>query len=138
MGRPVRFFSGENIVKVGIYPWNIPPVRTQQTRVFMPIPLKNLTRCPTYRFPENMARSRTFSPSSELQDLGHRPWDCTIELLPGTVTPKGRTYLLSIPEYNVMEVYIEEALNQGFIRPSASPAASGFFFFGDPALITGL
>ncbi|KAL0182338.1 hypothetical protein M9458_021713, partial [Cirrhinus mrigala] len=29
-----------------------------------------------------------------------------------------------------MEEYIEEALNQGFIRPSTSPAASSFFFVG--------
>ena len=27
-----------------------------------------------------------------------------------------------------METYIQEALDQGFIRPSTSPAASGFFF----------
>ncbi len=29
-----------------------------------------------------------------------------------------------------MEEYIQEALNQGFIRPSTSPAASSFFFVG--------
>lgn len=27
-----------------------------------------------------------------------------------------------------MEEYIEEALSSGFIRPSTSPAAAGFFF----------
>ncbi len=29
-----------------------------------------------------------------------------------------------------MEEYIKEALNQGYIRPSSSPAASSFFFMG--------
>lgn len=29
-----------------------------------------------------------------------------------------------------METYVEEALANGFIRPSTSPAASSFFFVG--------
>ncbi|KAI2660981.1 Transposon Tf2-8 polyprotein [Labeo rohita] len=60
----------------------------------------------------------------------HRPWDCTIDLLPGAQSPKGKVYPLSIPERQAMEAYISEALNQGFIRPSTSPAASSFFFVG--------
>ncbi|KAL0192201.1 hypothetical protein M9458_010497, partial [Cirrhinus mrigala] len=60
----------------------------------------------------------------------HRPWDCAIDLLPGAQLPKGRIYPLSIPERQVMENYITEALNQGFIRPSTSPAASSVFFVG--------
>lgn len=28
----------------------------------------------------------------------HRPYDCTIDLLPGTTPPKGRLYSLSAPE----------------------------------------
>ncbi len=58
----------------------------------------------------------------------HRPWDCAIDLLPGTKLPKGSIYPLSIPERKAMEEYIREALQQGFIRPSTSPAASSFFF----------
>lgn len=58
----------------------------------------------------------------------HRPWDCAIELLPGATLPKGRVYPLSIPEQKAMEEYVEEALRQGYIRPSTSPAASSFFF----------
>ncbi|KAK3565219.1 hypothetical protein QTP86_001028 [Hemibagrus guttatus] len=58
----------------------------------------------------------------------HRPWDCAIDLLPGAKLPKGRVYPLSIPENKAMEEYISEALQQGFIRPSTSPAASSFFF----------
>ncbi|KAK3551983.1 hypothetical protein QTP70_031635 [Hemibagrus guttatus] len=58
----------------------------------------------------------------------HRPWDCAIDLLPGAKLPKGRVYPLSIPENKAMEEYISEALQQGFIRPSTSLAASSFFF----------
>ncbi len=58
----------------------------------------------------------------------HRPWDCAIDLLPGEPVPRGRIYPLSIPEQKAMEEYIEEALEQEYIRPSTSPAASSFFF----------
>ncbi len=57
----------------------------------------------------------------------HWPWDCAIDLLPGATLPKGRVYPLSIPERKAMEDYIKEALQQRFIRPSTSPAASSFF-----------
>ncbi|KAL0186320.1 hypothetical protein M9458_017990, partial [Cirrhinus mrigala] len=60
----------------------------------------------------------------------HRPWDCAIDLLPGAQLPKGRVYPLSIPVRQAMEEYIAEALNQGFIRPSTSLAASSCFFVG--------
>ncbi len=60
----------------------------------------------------------------------HRPWNCAIDLLPGYKLPKGRVYPLSIPERKAMEEYIQKALNQGYIRPSSSPAASSFFFVG--------
>lgn len=58
----------------------------------------------------------------------HQPWDCAIDLLPGDKLLKGRFYPLSIPECKAMEEYIKEALNQGFIWPSSSPAALSFFF----------
>ncbi len=58
------------------------------------------------------------------------PWDCAIDLLPGYKLPRGRVYPLSIPEHKAMEEYIQEALNQGYIRPSSSPVASSFFFVG--------
>ncbi|KAI2653687.1 Retrotransposon-derived protein PEG10 [Labeo rohita] len=60
----------------------------------------------------------------------HRPWDCAIDLLPGALLPKGRVYPLSNLERQAMEEYIKEALAQGFIRPSTSPATSSFFFVG--------
>ncbi|KAI2650240.1 Transposon Tf2-6 polyprotein [Labeo rohita] len=58
----------------------------------------------------------------------HRPYDCTIELLSGTCPPRGRLYSLSIPEQAAMDKYIKEALENGFIHPSTSPAGAGFFF----------
>ncbi len=60
----------------------------------------------------------------------HRPWDCVIDLLPGAKPPKGRVYPLSISERKAMEDYIKEALQQGLIQPSTSPATSNFFFMG--------
>ncbi len=51
-----------------------------------------------------------------------------IDLLPGESVPKGKIYPLSLPEQKAMEEYIEEALQQGYIRPSTSPATSSFFF----------
>ncbi len=58
----------------------------------------------------------------------HRPWDCAINLLQGEPVPHGKIYPLSLPEQKAMEEYIDEALEQGYIRPSTSPAASSFFF----------
>ncbi|KAK3520690.1 hypothetical protein QTP70_030553, partial [Hemibagrus guttatus] len=72
--------------------------------------------------------SDVFCPRKASKLPPHRPWDCTIDLLPGEPVPRGRIYPLSIPEEKAMEEYIKEALAQGYIRPSTSPAASSFFF----------
>uniref|UniRef100_A0A3B3HCI3 Gypsy retrotransposon integrase-like protein 1 n=1 Tax=Oryzias latipes TaxID=8090 RepID=A0A3B3HCI3_ORYLA len=58
----------------------------------------------------------------------HRPYDCPIELIPGTTLPKSHLYSLSKPELQAMELYIKESLAAGIIRPSSSPLAAGFFF----------
>ncbi|KAK3566671.1 hypothetical protein QTP86_002846 [Hemibagrus guttatus] len=58
----------------------------------------------------------------------HRPYDCAIELLPGTCPPRGRIFSLSSPEHTAMDKYINESLAAGIIRPSTSPAGAGFFF----------
>ncbi|XP_053681471.1 retrotransposon-derived protein PEG10 [Labeo rohita] len=79
---------------------------------------------------EYRAYQDVFSKLAATQLPLHRPWDCAIDLLPGAQLPKGRIYPLSIPGHQAMENYITEALNQGFIRPSTSPAASSFFFVG--------
>ncbi len=69
-----------------------------------------------------------FCPKKASQLLPHRPWDCAIDLLPGEPVPRGKIYPLSLPEQKAMEEYIEEALHQGYIHPSTSPAASSFFY----------
>ncbi len=56
----------------------------------------------------------------------HRPYDCAIDLLPGTSPPKGHLYSLSRRE--AMERYIHDSLVAGIIRPSSSPAGAWFFF----------
>ncbi|KAK3518251.1 hypothetical protein QTP70_034617, partial [Hemibagrus guttatus] len=58
----------------------------------------------------------------------HRPYDCAIELLPGTCPPRGRIFSLSSPERTAMDKYINESLVAGIICPSTSPAGAGFFF----------
>ncbi|TKS65266.1 Retrotransposon-like protein 1 [Collichthys lucidus] len=58
----------------------------------------------------------------------HRPYDCAIDLLPGTSPPRGRLYSLSAPERKAMEDYSNDSLAAGIIRPSSSPAGAGFFF----------
>ncbi|KAK3510668.1 hypothetical protein QTP70_012816 [Hemibagrus guttatus] len=77
--------------------------------------------------PSHLMRE-VFSKTKATQLPPHRPWDCTIDLLPNAMPPKSKVYPLSRPEIQAMEDYIEEALSSGFIRPSTSPAAAGFFF----------
>ena len=68
----------------------------------------------------NKARATSLPP--------HRPYDCAIDLLPGTSPPRGRLFSLSAPETKAMEKYINDSLAAGIIRPSSSPAGAGFFF----------
>ncbi|KAK3505640.1 hypothetical protein QTP70_004728, partial [Hemibagrus guttatus] len=72
--------------------------------------------------------SDVFCPKRASKLPPQRPWDCAIDLLPGEPVPRGRIYTLSILEEKAMEEYIKEALAQGYIHPSTSPAASSFFF----------
>lgn len=67
-----------------------------------------------------------FCPKKAAQLPPFRPWDCALELLLGVSVPQ--VYPLSLPEQKVMENYIKEALDQGNICPSTSPATSSFFF----------
>ncbi|TWW74436.1 Retrovirus-related Pol polyprotein from transposon opus [Takifugu flavidus] len=57
----------------------------------------------------------------------HQPYDCAIDLLPGTAAPKGRLYSLSEPERKAMEEYISSSLSTGLIRLSSSPAGGIVF-----------
>ncbi len=86
------------------------------------------TNEPVYIPPEYSDYSEVFSKTKATQLPPNRPWDCAIELLPNTSPPRSKVYPLTIPETQAMEKYIEEALESGFIHPSTSPAASGFFF----------
>ncbi|KAL0180441.1 hypothetical protein M9458_025883, partial [Cirrhinus mrigala] len=72
--------------------------------------------------------SKVFSKSKATQLPPHRPWDCAIDLLPNMSPLKSKIYPLSRAETKAMEIYIEEALASGYIRPSTSPAEAGFFF----------
>ena len=58
----------------------------------------------------------------------HRPYDCTIDLLPCAPLPRSRLFNLSRPEQEAMEGYIRDSLAAGLIRPSSSPVGAGFFF----------
>ncbi|KAI2644393.1 Transposon Tf2-6 polyprotein [Labeo rohita] len=83
-----------------------------------------------YNCPGYLDLKEVFSKSRAASLPPHRPYDCAIELLPGTSPPKGKLYSLSVPEREAMEKYISDSLAAGFIRPSSSPAGAGFFFVG--------
>lgn len=56
----------------------------------------------------------------------HRLWDCPIKLLPGKTPPQSAVYPLSLVETKAMEDLVAEALGQGFISRSTSPASASF------------
>lgn len=78
--------------------------------------------------PEYMDLLEVFSKVQAATLPPHRSYDCAIELMPGTCPPRGRLFSLSGPERLAMDKYLKEALDNGFIRPSTSPAGGGFFF----------
>lgn len=73
----------------------------------------------------NMAA--VFSASKAAHLHPHWPCDCAIELLPGTLPPRSRAYPLSKVETKAVEDYVAEALQQGLISKSTSPASNRFF-----------
>ncbi|XP_063800275.1 uncharacterized protein LOC134968692, partial [Pseudophryne corroboree] len=109
---------------------------TKAEIVVIPKPDRDPTMCGNYRpisllnsdlklFAKTLANRLT----GMISHLVHPDqWDCPIDLVPGKVPPRGRTYPLSLPETHSMEEYIKENLAKGFIRPSSSPAGAGFFF----------
>ncbi len=60
----------------------------------------------------------------------HCPYDCAVELLPGSCPLRDRIFSLSSPERTAMDTYIKESLAAGIIRASTSLARVGFFFLG--------
>ena len=68
-----------------------------------------------------------FSKSHALSLPPHHPYDCAIDLLPGSPLPSS-LFNLSRTERESMEEYIRESLAAGIIRLSSSPVGAGFFF----------
>ncbi len=72
--------------------------------------------------------SEIFCPKKASQLPPHQPWDCGIYLMLGESVPHGKIHPLSLPEQKAMDEYIDEALQQGYIHPSTSPATLRIFF----------
>ncbi len=122
----VRLFAGAiGFTQISRSPLKSPAAQVDSTRFESPESSVTPTISSVYRVFQDI-----FSKQAASQLPPHRPLDCAIDLLPGYKLPKGRVYPLSIPVHKAMEEYIKEALNQGYIRPSSSPAASSFFFVG--------
>ena len=73
---------------------------------------------------------KVFSKTKALSLPPHRPYDCAIDLIPGSSIPKGRLYSVSGPEREALKDYISASLEAGLIRPSSSPVGAGFFLCG--------
>lgn len=58
----------------------------------------------------------------------HKKWDHAIELIPQAVSRSCKVYPLSPNEQKELDVFLEENLKTGRIRPSKSPMASPVFF----------
>lgn len=56
----------------------------------------------------------------------HRPYDCAIDLLPGTPLLCSRRYKLSGPKRETMKHNIDDSLCSGRIGPSTSPVGARF------------
>lgn len=54
----------------------------------------------------------------------HWPYECTIDLLPGTSSLLNCIHPLSVTKQVAMQEYVQEALQQGYIHPSTSPASA--------------
>jgi len=57
-----------------------------------------------------------------------KAWDHAIELKEGFVPKKGKVYSLSREEREEVQVFIEDQLRKGYIRPSKSPQTSPVHF----------
>jgi len=58
----------------------------------------------------------------------HRQWDHAIKLIPGLEPKLSKVYPLSPVEQKELDVFLEENLRTGRIRPSKSPMAAPVFF----------
>ncbi|XP_029303854.1 uncharacterized protein LOC115018779 [Cottoperca gobio] len=100
-----------------------------QELCLQPLSFLALSSCP--RVPsEYHDLAEVFSKRRATSLPPHRPFDCAIDLLPGSFPTRGRIFSLSPAETQAMEDYIKDSLTAGIIRPSSSPAGAGFFFVG--------
>lgn len=80
-------------------------------------------------FPEYEAYFDIFSKGKATTLPPRRSHDCSIELTPNALPPRCKMYPFSRSEQAAMEEYLRiEALQQGYIVTSTSPASAGFFF----------
>ena len=78
--------------------------------------------------PDNHDLAEVFSKTRALSLPPHRPYDCAIDLIPGSTLPSSHLYNFSRPDRLAMEKYISDSLAAGLISPSSSPVGAGFFF----------
>lgn len=78
--------------------------------------------------PEDRDLTQPFSKEDPLTLSTNHPYDCAVDLLPGTTLPKSRLYNLFGPEQQSMEKSIWDYLAAGIIRSSCSPVWAVFFF----------
>ncbi|KAH6570846.1 hypothetical protein BASA83_002898 [Batrachochytrium salamandrivorans] len=69
-----------------------------------------------------------FKKSGTATLLPHRPFDCQINLEPGSRPTYGKIYNLTKEEEQVMKSWIDENIEKGAIKPSNSPFGAPCFF----------
>ena len=72
---------------------------------------------------EDMFSKASFDVLSE-----KRPWNHAIELIPDATPTNCKVYPLSLNKQKELDIFLEENLATGRIRPSKSPMASPVFF----------
>ena len=78
--------------------------------------------------PEYLEKYRSVFEKGDFDSLPERrKWDHAIELKEGSEPFKSKLYPLSAEEQKELNVFIEEHLKTGRIRPSKSPISSPFF-----------
>ena len=75
--------------------------------------------------PEYLDFKEIFSKTRATSLPPHRPYDCAINLHPGTSPPRGRLYSLSAPERVSMETYINNSLAAGLFALPHHPLELG-------------
>ena len=80
--------------------------------------------------PEWLHKYRNVFSKNKLERMPIRKlYDHAIDFVEGATLPKpAKVYLLSLVERNSLDIWIDEKLRKGYIRPSTSPIAALFFF----------